>query len=117
MLSPYSTAFITTETKGLFQLPAPEFIVTENHTKVILFVYKKLSELDKKDKIRACQHPCLRYVSNEQMTNSSLRKRFYIKDKNYSMESRIIADTIAARLIKPHDPDSASRKHTIYIPS
>lgn len=101
----------------IFQLPAPEFIVTQNHTKVILFSYKKLSEMDKKDKIRACyQHACLCYVSNKKMTNSSLRKRFSIEDKNYPVASRIIADTIAAKLIKPYDPDSASRKHAKYLP-
>lgn len=31
----------------LFQLPAPEFIVTENHTRVVMFAYRKLSEMDK----------------------------------------------------------------------
>jgi len=73
--------------------------------------------MDKKDKIRACyQHACLRYVSNDQMTNTSLRKRFSIEDKNYSVASRIIADTMNAGLVKPHDPESASRKHAKYVP-
>ena len=58
--------------------------------------YKELKDMDKSDRIRACyQHACLRYVVfREQMTNESLRKRFEIDDKNYSMASRIIADTI-----------------------
>lgn len=101
----------------LFQLPAPEFRVTSNHTQVILFAYKKLANMDKADRIRACyQHACLRYVSNDQMTNSSLRERFSIKDENYSMASRIIADTINEGLIKPYDPDNTSRKHAKYVP-
>jgi ATP-dependent DNA helicase RecG len=100
-----------------FQLPAPEFEVTSEHTKVILFAYKKLSDMDKDDRIRACyQHACLRYVSNEQMTNSSLRGRFSIEDKNYSMASRIIAETIDADLVRPYDPDSTSKKHAKYVP-
>ena len=100
-----------------FQLPAPEFRVTPNHTQVILFAYKKLADMDKADRIRACyQHACLRYVSNDQMTNSSLRERFSIKDENYSMASRIIADTINEGLIKPYDPDNTSRKHAKYVP-
>ncbi len=73
--------------------------------------------MDKKDKIRACyQHACLRDVSNDQMTNTSLRKRFSIEDKNYSVASRIIADTMNAGLVKPHDPESASREHAKYVP-
>ena len=73
--------------------------------------------MDKKDKIRACyQRACLRYVSNDQMTNTSLRKRFSIEDKNYSVASRIIADTMNAGLVKPHDPESTSRKHAKYVP-
>lgn len=101
----------------LFQLPAPEFKVIGNNTKVILFAYKKLASMDKGDRIRACyQHACLRYVSNDQMTNSSLRSRFSIKDENYSMASRIISDTVEAGLIKPYDPENTSKKHAKYVP-
>jgi predicted HTH transcriptional regulator len=101
----------------LFQLPAPEFRVTSNHTKVTLFAYKKLADMDKADRVRACyQHACLRYVSNDYMTNSSLRERFSIKDENYSMASRIIADTIDVGLVKPYDPENTSRKHAKYVP-
>lgn len=100
-----------------FQLPPPEFLVTQKHTKAILFAPEELTKMDKKDKIRACyQHACLRYVSNDQMTNTSLRKRFSIEDKNYSVASRIIADTINAGLVKPYDLESTSRKHAKYVP-
>ena len=101
----------------LYQLPAPDFIVTQNHTKAILFAARALTQMDIKDKIRACyQHACLRYVSMEPMNNASLRKRFSIEDHNYSIASRIIADTIVKGLIKPHDPDSTSKKHARYVP-
>lgn len=101
----------------LFQLPAPEFRVTSNHTKVTLFAYKKLADINKADRVRACyQHACLRFVSNDHMTNSSLRERFFIKDENYSMASRIIADTIDVGLVKPYDPENTSRKHAKYVP-
>lgn len=44
--------------------------------------FKEMNEMDKKDKIRAThQHACLCYVSNEKMTNQSLRKRFQIAEK------------------------------------
>lgn len=101
----------------LYQLPAPEFIAKENHTRSIIFAFKELSKMDKNDKIRACyQHACLRYVENEQLTNSSLRKRFGIEDKNYSMASRIISKTIDAGLIKPFDPNNSSLKNSKYVP-
>jgi predicted HTH transcriptional regulator len=77
------------------QLPAPEFSVTSNHTKATLFAHKDFAEMDKLDRIRACyQHACLRYVSNDFLTNKSLRERFSIAKKNHSMASRIIADTV-----------------------
>ena len=101
----------------VFQLPAPDFTVTSNHTKAILYAHKDFSEMDKSDRIRACyQHACLRYVSNEFLTNASLRERFSIAEKNYSMASRIIADTLEKNLIKPHDPENRSRKHAKYVP-
>lgn len=101
----------------LFQLPAPNFLVTENHTKVVLYAPRKLTEMDRNDKIRACyQHACLLYVSNQKMTNTSLRKRLSIEEQNYAIASRIISDTIDAKLIKAFDPDSASRKYASYVP-
>lgn len=99
------------------QLPAPEFIVTEQNTKAILFSHKSFKQMTKKDKVRACyQHACLKYVSNEQMTNTSLRDRFSITSKNYPIASRIIAETIEAGLIKVHDLDSTSKKYAKYLP-
>jgi predicted HTH transcriptional regulator len=91
--------------------------VTEGHTKVIIYGPRKLTQMHRLDKVRACyQHACLLYVSNERMTNASLRKRLGIADQNYSVASRIIADTIQRRLIRPYDPGSSSRKHASYVP-
>jgi predicted HTH transcriptional regulator len=101
----------------LFQLPAPDFIAMENHTKVVLYSYQKLKDMDRKDKIRACyQHCCLKYVSNEKMTNQTLRDRFKIEQQNYSIASRIIADTMDEQLIKYDDPENKSRKFAKYLP-
>lgn len=98
----------------LFQLPAPSFIVTGQHTRATLFTYREFADMTKEDRIRACyQHACLRYVSNEPMTNSSLQKRFGI---HTSMVSRIIKTTLEEELIKPYDPDNESRKHAKYVP-
>jgi predicted HTH transcriptional regulator len=101
----------------LAQLPAPDFVVTENHTKVVLFGRKTWAQMDRGDRVRACyQHACLMYVSNDRMTNASLRRRFGISDENYSMVSRVISEAIAAELVKPYDPDSGSKRHASYVP-
>jgi predicted HTH transcriptional regulator len=101
----------------LFQLPAPDFVVTDNHTKAILYAHRKLSEMTKADRVRACyQHASLLFVSDRFLTNSSLRKRFSISDQNYATASRIIGETIENGLIKPSDPSSKSRKHARYVP-
>lgn len=101
----------------LYQLPPINVVVAENRTRVTMYCYKTLNNLDKKEKIRACyQHACLKYVSNEKMTNQSLRERFKIEDHNYSIASRIIRDAIEAKVIKDNDPESKSRKYASYIP-
>lgn len=101
----------------LFQLPPPDFSATETHTRSILFAPRKLGDMDRVERIRACyQHACLCWVSNERMTNASLRKRFGIEDQNYSMASKIIADALESKLIKPFDPANKSKKHAKYHP-
>lgn len=101
----------------LYQLPPINVIVAENRTRVSIYSYKTLNHLDKKEKIRACyQHACLKYVSNEKMTNQSLRERFKIEDQNYSIASRIIRDALEDKVIKEDDPESNSRKYASYIP-
>lgn len=101
----------------VFQLPAPNFIVQNKHTKTILYAHQTLNEMSKKDKIRATyQHCCLCYVNNEKMTNQSLRERFKIDDRNSAIVSRIIGETLSENLIKNDDPDAKSKKYAKYIP-
>ncbi|MCK5147893.1 putative DNA binding domain-containing protein [bacterium] len=100
-----------------YKLPAPEVIVTDNHTKVVLYAYKSLDKMSSKEKNNACYlHACLKRVQMEQLTNSSLRERFGIEEHNKSIVSRIIRDTVNCGLIKPFDPDSKSRKYQSYVP-
>ncbi len=101
----------------LYQLPAPEFRVTEHHTIAILYARRQLRGMDRQDRMRACyQHAALQYVSGQVMTNASLRKRLRIEERNYATASRVIADTIEEGLVKPRDPTNTSRKHASYVP-
>lgn len=94
----------------LFQLPAPLFEVPEGFTRVTLFAHRSLSEMDKADRIRACYlHACLRYVTKQHMTNSSVRERFRIDEKNAARATRLINEAIDAGMIVPHDPDAANK--------
>lgn len=99
----------------LYQLPPLRFQVQENRTTVTVYSYRKFAEIDKAERIRACyQHACLKYVSNEKMNNQSLRARLGIEDKNYPMASRIIKDTLEAKLIKEESQEGVYRHN--YIP-
>ncbi|MDR0606226.1 MAG: putative DNA binding domain-containing protein [Bacteroidales bacterium] len=101
----------------LYQLPPTNIIVAEQQTRVIVYSYKPLNDLSKKEKIRACyQHACLKYVSNEKMTNQTLRDRFKIEDQNAAIASRIIRDALSEKVIKEEDTENRSRKYASYLP-
>ena len=98
-------------------LPAPDFRVTEHSTVAVLLGPRSFAEMDRQDRIRACyQHACLCYVSGKRMTNATLRQRLGIKASNYPMASRIIRDTLEAKLIKPYTQASESKKDASYVP-
>ncbi len=101
----------------LFQLPAPKFIAEDDFFKVIIFAPLKFEDMDKDDRIRATyQHCSLKFLNQEYMTNSTLRKRFGLQDKQHSKASKVISDTLERKLIKPADPENKSTKHIKYIP-
>jgi len=63
------------------------------------------------DKVRACfQHCVLKYIEKSKMTNSTLRERLGIGERNYPAASAIIKATIEKRLIKE------SEKPKEYVP-
>ena len=99
------------------QLPAPEIRVDTTHTHVVLFAHRNLVKGDKPARIRACYiHACLRYVSGQQMTNTSLRERFGLEEEDYTSVSRFIRETVEAKLVKSADPSSKSKKFARYLP-
>jgi len=100
-----------------YQLPAPIFETTDEHTRSVLFAHREFTDMDKADRIRACYlHACLRYVQRDFMTNASLRERFGIEKKNSATVSRVIKDTVDAEEIRAYDID-AGRKYMKYVPS
>lgn len=101
----------------VYQLPAPDFRVTADHTSAVLYAPRPFSQMSRDDRIRACyQHAGLQWIARKEMTNATLRGRFGISDANAAMASRIIGETLEAGLIKPFDPENRSRKHARYVP-
>ena len=100
----------------LYQLPAPEIEVYESHTKITLLSHKEYKDMDKEDRVRSCYlHACLKRVNREAMTNTTLRERFNIDEKNRSMISRLIKETVDRGLIKLEN-EKAGDKSKRYLP-
>ena len=94
----------------LFQLPAPLFESPEGFTRTVLFAHKALSAMDKADRVRACYlHACLRFVTRQDMTNTSLRVRFGVEEQNRSTVSRLIREAVETAAIVPADPGAAPK--------
>ena len=99
-----------------YQLPAPLFEVPPGSTRVVLFARKPLSDMDSRERVRACYlHACLKYVTRDFLTNTSLRERFGIKTNNKATVSRYIREAVASGAIKPFDEHSPPRLRK-YVP-
>ncbi len=92
------------------QLPPPLVEVTQDHTRATLFAPRSLTAMDKSDRIRAMyQHACLKWVSREHMTNTTVRQRFGIADRNAATASRLLREALDAAVIAAYDPEAGPR--------
>lgn len=101
----------------LYGLPPVAFEQGENHFKVTLFKPRKFAEMAQSERIEACyQHAVLKYFSSGTMTNTSLRERLKMNEKQRTQVSNLIRDALNVGRIKRKDPNSASSKFAEYIP-
>lgn len=101
----------------LFGLPPVAFVQAEKAFKVILYAPRKFADMSQTDRIEACyQHAVLKYLSSGAMTNTSLRERLKMHEKQRTQVSNLIRDAVGAGRIKRKDPDSPSSKFAEYIP-
>ena len=101
----------------VFQLPAPDFRVGDTRTTAVLFAHQDFANMSKTDRIRACyQHCCLLYVSNQRMSNQTLRERFRLSESQGATVSLIIKATKEAGLIKADESESTSTRYARYLP-
>lgn len=99
------------------QLPPPRWLRQDEAFRVVLFAHKEFRKMDRAERVHACYlHACLRYVTHDPMTNTSLRERFGIEPQNAATASRIIRDALDDRLIKPYEEGQA-KKIARYLPA
>ena len=85
----------------LHQLPPPNFRITTTSTVATLYGIKKFKDMTSEEKTRACyQHACLQWVSGKPMTNETLRSRFKLEKRQYTLVNKILVDAIKQELIK-----------------
>ena len=101
----------------VFQLPAPDFRVGQIRTTAVLFAHQDFADMSKADRIRACyQHCCLLYVSNQRMSNQTLRERFRLSESKAATVSLVISATKEAGLIEADESESTSTRYARYLP-
>ena len=101
----------------LNRLPAPKIMLYEENTKVILFAKLAFADIPHEEKLWSCYlHACIKYLTHEGLTNSSLRLRFGLEDTASAQISRLIKDAVSKDFIKPFDAET-SQRYMKYIPS
>lgn len=101
----------------LFGLPPLKFEETDNSFKVTMYSPRKFADMSNEERIEACyQHSIIEYYGNGGFNNTSLRKRFGMHDKQAAQISKLIKEAIDIGKIKPKDPESESKKFSLYIP-
>ena len=107
---------VVTELENL-DLPAMEISVQgAESTVIILRAKKSFKDMSSSEKIRSIYwHACLKYVSDEQINNATLRKRFGLTKSSSALISKALVLAVDSGMIKPYDP-LAGKKYIKYIP-
>ena len=101
----------------LMQLPAPKVTLFNENTRVVLFSELAFANIPHEEKLWTCYlHACIKHLSHEGLTNSSLRQRFGLEDTASAQISRLIKEAVSLGLIKLFDKNTAP-KHMKYIPA
>lgn len=85
-------------------------------TKVTLFSKIPFELTAKEDRVRTCyMFACLAFVNSSAISNADIRSAFGLEENDKVKASRVIRDTMNAKLIKPVDPSTAPR-YMRYVP-
>lgn len=100
----------------LFGLPPVLFTPLDNAFRVTLYAPRKFADMGQNERIEACyQHAVLQYLSSKTLTNTSLRERLKLHDKQRNQVTNLISDAVAAGRIKRKDATSGN-KFAEYLP-
>jgi ATP-dependent DNA helicase RecG len=101
----------------LYGLPPIRFDAGPNHFKVTLFTPRPFAKMSPRERLDACyQHAVLKHFSGTAMTNTTLRERLKMPEKQRSMVSVLMQEALDHKLIKPADPENRSKKFAEYVP-
>ena len=100
----------------LFGLPPILFTSLESAFRVTLYAPRKYADISQSERIEACyQHSVLLFLSSQAMTNSTLRDRFKLHEKQRNQITNLISDAVTAGRIKRKDSGSGN-KFAEYLP-
>ena len=102
----------------LFGLPPLAVEEGENYFKVTLFAPITFAEMSPTERIDACyQHAVLKHLSSSAMTNTSLRERLKMSERQRPQVSKLIKEALEQGIIKNKDPENKSTKFAEYVPT
>jgi ATP-dependent DNA helicase RecG len=100
----------------LFGMPPVVFTPLENAFQVTLYAPRQFAEMAQSERIEACyQHAVLQYFSSQTLTNTTLRARFKVSERQRNQITNLIADAAEAGRIKRKDTSSGN-KFAEYLP-
>lgn len=103
-------------TVELFGLPPVLFTPLENAFRVTLYAPRKFADMSQMERLEACyQHAVLQYLSSKTLTNTSLRERLKLHEKQRNQVTNLISDAVTNGRIKRKDATS-SNKFAEYLP-
>ncbi|MGN6773369.1 MAG: ATP-binding protein [Rhizobiaceae bacterium] len=96
-------------------LPAPDFRIDGDNSKAVIYGPRRFRDTTPAERVRAAyQHSVICYMRGERMTNSSLRQRLGVEERNAAQVSRVISEALEGRHIK--QSDSWSTRSGTYVP-
>ncbi|MEC7754548.1 MULTISPECIES: ATP-binding protein [Roseivirga] len=101
----------------IYGLPPLKFEELENSFRVTMYSPKTFAQLSKAERVEAAfQHAVIKYYADGGMTNTSLRERLGMHEKQRAQVSLIIKEALEQNKIKPKDPHNVSTKFAEYVP-
>lgn len=104
------------EAVELFGMPPVVFTPLENAFQVTLYAPRQFADMSQDERVEACyQHAVLQYFSSQTLTNTTLRTRFKVSERQRNQITNLIADAVAAGRIKRKDA-TTGHKFAEYLP-